>query len=218
MNYIIEESVEEYIRKLLPQQQELLNEIESYATQNHVPIIQKEVAALLKILTKASKSKKILEIGTAIGYSSIILCQSAGEGGFVTTIERDEERVQRARLNIEKANLSHHIRIIEGEAQDVLNFLDAKYDLIFLDGAKGHYKEMLQDCINLLEVGGLLVSDNILFKGMVVNDNLVIKRKRTIVNRMREYLQYICNHPQLDTSIIPIGDGLAISYKTKLNS
>ena len=142
-----------------------------------------------------------------------MLCQAAGKDGHVTTIERNEERVQQAINNIKEMNLSNNIQVIEGEAQEVLNFLNQKYDTIFLDGAKGHYKEIVDVCINLLKSGGLLISDNILFKGMVANDKLVIRRNRTIVNRMRDYLSYICNHPQLETSIIPIGDGVAISYK-----
>lgn len=205
--------VEEYIRDLLPEEQGILKEIEEDAIKNHIPIVHKEVAALLKVITKASNVKKVLEVGTAIGYSTILLCQAAGKGGHVTTIERDNERVQEAIKNIDRVNLSKNIQIIEGDAQEVLKFLDQQYDLIFLDGAKGHYKDMLMDCINLLKNGGLLISDNILFKGMVANDELVIRRKRTIVNRMRDYLSYICNHPQLDTSIIPIGDGVAISFR-----
>ncbi|AKL95263.1 O-methyltransferase YrrM [Clostridium aceticum] len=213
MSNITEEYVEEYIRELLPDHQGQLKVIEESALENQVPIVHKEVAALLKVITKASSSKKILEVGTAVGYSSILLCQAAGDGAKVTTIERNEKRAEEARINIETLQLSNSIQVIEGDAQEVLNFLEGTYDLIFLDGAKGHYKEMLEQCTNLLKIGGILVSDNILFKGMVANDDLVVRRKRTIVNRMREYLQYICNHPQLDTSIIPIGDGVAISYK-----
>ncbi|SDK52927.1 O-methyltransferase [Natronincola ferrireducens] len=213
MSNITEEYVEEYIRELLPEDKGLLKEIQHYAIENHIPIVHKEVAALLKVITKTSRSKKILEVGTAIGYSTILLCQAAGEDCHVTTIERDSERVEKARNNIKKADFTNNIQVIQGDAQEVLNFLDSKYDLIFLDGAKGHYKEMLNNCIDSLKVGGILVSDNILFKGMVANDDLVIRRKRTIVNRMRDYLHYICNHPQLDTTIIPIGDGVAISYR-----
>lgn len=213
MSNITEIYVEEYIRDLLPDEEGILKEIKEDAIKNHVPIVHKEVAALLKVITKTSNTKKILEVGTAVGYSTILLCQAAGKDAQVTTIERDRERVEEALINIKRVNLSKNIQVIEGDAQEVLKFLDQKYDLIFLDGAKGHYKDMLMDCINLLKDGGLLVSDNILFKGMVANDELVIRRKRTIVNRMRDYLSYICNHPQLDTSIIPIGDGVAISYK-----
>ncbi|MCC5911481.1 MAG: O-methyltransferase [Clostridiaceae bacterium] len=213
MSNITEKYVEEYIRELLPPQGGLLAELENFAVENHVPIIHKEVAALLKVITKSSNSKKILEIGTAIGYSSILLATAAGKDGHVTTIERNDKMIENALINIEKAKLINSIKVIQGDAQEVLGFLQGKYDLIFLDGAKGHYKEMLKNCIDLLKDGGVLISDNILFKGMVANDDLVHRRQRTIVNRMRDYLQYICNHSVLDTTIIPIGDGVAISYK-----
>lgn len=213
MSRINNRYIEEYIRKTLPSSQGILEEMEVYAYKNNVPIIHKEVAALLRVLTKAANVKKILEVGTAIAYSAILFCDSMGKQGTVTTIERDEKMVEIARQNIDKAGLTKNIRIIQGEAEEILRFMQDKYDLIFLDGAKGQYNEFLNYCIDLLKPGGLLVSDNILYKGMVATDELVVRRKRTIVNRMRHYLEYICDHPQLDTSIIPIGDGLAISYK-----
>jgi len=213
LSNITDEHVEEYIRGLLPENKGILKEIEEYAAKNYVPIVHKEVVALLKVITSVSQSKKILEIGTAIGYSAIVLCQATGRNGHITTIERNEDRVREAKLNIKKLGMDDNIQIIQGDAMEVLDFLDEEYDLIFLDGAKGHYKEILERSIDLLKCGGVLIADNILFKGMVANDDLVVRRKRTIVNRMRDYLEYICNHPRLDTSIIPIGDGVTISYK-----
>ena len=205
--------IESFIRDLLPNETGVLNMIATKAREDNIPIIHPEVASFLNIITKISASKKILEIGTAIGYSSILLCKAAGRGGHVTTIERNDQRANEALLNIGAADLSNNIRVIIGDAQEVLTFLTQKYDLIFLDGAKGHYRDMVEKSIHLLKCGGVLISDNILFQGMVANDSLVIRRKRTIVNRMRDYLSYICNHPELDTSIILIGDGVAISYK-----
>lgn len=205
--------IEEYIRETLPSNVGLLREMEIYAQENHVPIVHKEVGVLLQVLTKATKAKRVLEIGTAIAYSTLLFCEAMGEDGHVTTIERNEKRAALAKENIEKANKGKNIHLIEGDATEVLKGLTEKYDLIFFDGAKAHYKEFLNDCINLLKPGGVLVSDNILYKGMVATDDLVVRRQRTIVNRMRDYLKYICNHPELDTSLIPIGDGLAISYK-----
>lgn len=205
--------VEEYIREILPTNKGLLGEMELYAEENHVPIVHKEVGVLLQVLTKTARVKKVLEVGTAIAYSTLLFCEAMGDDGHITTIERNAKRASLAKENIEKANKTNNVKLIEGDATEILKNLEGKYDLIFLDGAKGHYKEFLTDCINLLNPGGILVSDNILYKGMVATDELVVRRQRTIVNRMRDYLQYICNHPQLDTSIIPIGDGLAISYK-----
>ncbi len=205
--------IEEYIRDILPNNEGLLREMELYAEENHVPIVHKEVGVLLQVLTKAVRVKKVLEVGTAIAYSTLLFCEAMGEEGHITTIERNEKRINLAKANIEKANKTKNVHLIQGDATEILKHLEGTYDLIFLDGAKGHYKEFLNDCINLLNPGGILVSDNILYKGMVATDDLVVRRQRTIVNRMRDYLQYICNHPGLDTSIIPIGDGLAISYK-----
>jgi predicted O-methyltransferase YrrM len=205
--------IEEYIRSVLPTNTGLLREIEIYADENHIPIVHKEVGVLLQVITKAIKAKRVLEIGTAIAYSTLLFSEAMGENGHITTIDRNKKMIPLARENIKKAGKTENIRLMEGDAAMVLRQLKDKYDLIFLDGAKGHYKYLLNESINLLNSGGVLISDNILYKGMVATDKLVVRRQRTIVNRMREYLQYICNHPQLDTSIIPIGDGLAISYK-----
>lgn len=205
--------IEEYIRGILPANKGVLREIEIYADKNHIPIVHKEVGVLLQIITKSVNVKKVLEIGTAIAYSTLLFSEAMGEDGYITTIERNEKMISLAKENIKKAGKTKNIQLIEGDATIVLKQLKDKYDLIFLDGAKGHYKYFLDESMNLLNSGGIFVSDNILYKGMIATDKLVVRRKKTIVNRMREYLRYICNHPQLDTSIIPIGDGLAISYK-----
>ena len=205
--------IEEYIRDVLPINKGPLREIEIYAAENHIPIVHKEVGVLLQVLTKIAGAKKVLEIGTAIAYSALLFSEAMGEDGHITTIERNKRMIPLAKENIQKAGKTENIRLIEGDATEIIKQLKEKYDLIFLDGAKGHYKYLLKESIDLLNPGGILISDNILYKGMVATDKLVVRRQRTIVNRMREYLRYICNHPQLDTSIIPIGDGLAISYK-----
>ncbi|KAB3527612.1 O-methyltransferase [Alkaliphilus serpentinus] len=213
MSNITNEFVENYIRDILPPSQDLFHKMEVYAVENNVPIVHKEVAALLRVLTMAVDAKRILEVGTAIAYSTLIFCDAMGENGHITTIERNEEMIIEAKKNISIANKESMIRLLPGEADEVLRFLDAQYDMIFLDGAKGQYNEFLNECINLLKPGGLLVSDNILYKGMIAHDDYAVRRKRTIVNRMRNYLDTICSHPMLETSIVPIGDGLAISYK-----
>lgn len=205
--------IEDYIRGILPANEGLLRNMELYAIENNVPVVHKEVGVLLQVITKAVRAKNILEVGTAIAYSTLLFSEAMGKDGHVTTIERNENMIAKAKENIEIAGKIDNIRLIEGDAIDILKFLDGKYDLIFLDGAKGHYKDFLDDCINLINKGGILISDNILYKGMIATDDLVVRRQRTIVNRMRDYLQHICNHPELETSIIPIGDGLAISYK-----
>ncbi len=215
MSNITNPIVEDYIRELLPPHEGLLKEMEQYAVENVVPIVHKEVAALLEVLTHTTQAKRVLEVGTAIAYSTLIFSYAMGEEGHVTTIERNEKMVQQAKMNIERAGKKENIRLLQGDAEDILKFLEGSYDIIFLDGAKGQYTDFLVDCLHLLKPGGLLISDNILFKGMTATDQLVMRRKRTIVNRLRDYLEYICKHPQLITSIIPIGDGIALSYKNQ---
>ena len=191
----------------------LLSELEQYAAEHHVPIVTPEVAQLLIVLGKILRPERILEIGTAIGYSSILLAGVLAEGGRIDTIERQEEMLFKARENIKRAGLENTISIIAGDAQDVLMCLDKQYDMIFLDAAKGQYPEFLPECLRMLRSGGLLVSDNVLYKGMIADEKLVVRRKKTIVNRLRSYLEMLCSDPSLDTSILPVGDGVALTYK-----
>jgi len=205
--------INDYIRKTIKKNEGILAQLEDFANKNHVPIVQPEVAALLKVITLILKPKKVLEIGTAIGYSSILISTVLPKDAKIDTIDRYELMIERAKTNIKKANLENTINIIYGDATEVLKMLDKKYDMIFLDAAKGQYPEFLPQCIRLLNDGGVLISDNILYKGMIANDELVVRRKKTIVTRLRSYLDHICNSEQLETSIIPIGDGVALSYK-----
>lgn len=206
-------STNEYIRGTLRKSDGLLKELEEYAAGNHVPIITREVARLLIVLGKLVKPDRILEVGTAIGYSAILLAGILKQGGRIDTIERQEEMIVKARANIKKAGLENTISIIAGDAVEVLRCLDKQYDMVFLDAAKGQYPEFLPDCLRMLKKGGLLVSDNVLYKGMIANEELIVRRKRTIVNRMRSYLETLCEDPSLDTSILSVGDGVALSYK-----
>ena len=205
--------VNDYIRKTIRKNDGILLELEEFAAINHVPIIHPEVACLLKVMGNMIKPFRILELGTAIGYSAILFSTFLKEGGRIDTIERHERMVGHAKTNIKKAGLEDTISVIVGDALDILSCLDKRYDLIFLDAAKGQYSEFLPDCLRMLNVGGMLISDNVLYKGMVASDELIVERKKTIVRRMRDYLDLICNSEALDTSIIPIGDGVAISYK-----
>jgi len=210
---IVHQHVKDYIEDLLPKHQGMFKEMENYAACHNVPVIQREVAALLKVLVKTAKAEKILEIGTAIGYSAMIMAEAMETRGKIVTLERNEKMVEKAMDNIRRGGFENRIQIIPGDALKTLHFLPGGYDVIFMDGGKGHYQEMLDLAISLLKPGGLLISDNILYKGMVSSEDLVKRRKRTIVNRMREYLEYITHHQDLTTSIIPIGDGVALSYK-----
>ena len=202
----------EYIRKTIKRKSGLLAELEEYAEQYHVPIVQPEVANLISVLGRMQKPSNILEIGTAIGYSAILMSEFLEPGGRIDTIERYDRMIELARENIKKAALEDAINVIAGDATEVLQCLDRQYDMIFLDAAKGQYPEFLPECLRMLKKGGILVSDNVLYKGMTANDELVVRRKKTIVKRMRDYLNRICNDENLDTCIIPIGDGVAVSY------
>jgi predicted O-methyltransferase YrrM len=214
LNNIVNEAVESYIREILPKNAGLLEEMETYAEENHVPIIHPEVAKLLEVITKIHKPQQILEVGTAIGYSAIVLC-SATEKGQLISIERRQDMIEKATSFIYRAGLENQIQILPGNAEDVLPTIDQKFDMIFLDAAKGQYMEFLASCIHLLREGGVLISDNVLYKGMVASNEYVIRRKKTIVKRMRSYLDYIMDHPSLTSCLLPIGDGVAISYKNK---
>ena len=207
--------VEEYIRNTLKDKEGLLRELEIYAHENNVPIVHKEVSDLLKVLLKVDKPKRILEVGCAIGYSSILFATTVGEDVQITTVERNEVMIEKAKENIKRAGFEKNITVLEGDAEELLSKIEGEFDMIFLDAAKGQYKLFYDMVIDKLKVGGLLISDNILYKGMVAHDDFIVKRKKTIVKRMRNYLDYICNCDYLSTSLIPIGDGVALSYKEK---
>lgn len=213
MSNIAQDFVEEYIRKTIRPSQGILRDMENYAAENNIPVIHPEVARFLEVIIKGCKCKKILEVGTAIGYSAIIMAGAAGEGASITTIEIDQAMEEKAREFTKRAGLEDRIEIVSGDARDILKEMDGSFDFVFIDGAKGHYKEMLEACLNLVKPGGLIACDNVLFRGMVADDRLVKRRKITIVKRMRKFLDFIANHPLLDTAIVPIGDGLSVSYR-----
>lgn len=204
--------ITEYLHTLFPPKDDFLAELEAYANANDVPIIHPEVRALLQFLCKLSKPSRVLEVGTAIGYSAIVFARELPENGRLITIEREPEMTVLALSNIEQANLSEKIRVIEGEALEVLSCLNSKFDLVFIDAAKGYYHEFFELVLPLMNDGGLIVSDNVLYKGMTASDDLVKRRQKTIVGRMRDYLEMLCNHPKLTTSVLPVGDGVALSY------
>lgn len=207
------EYITRYIRETIKPNTGLLAELEEYAKLNHVPIIQPEVAAFLKVLGNMRRPARILEVGTAIGYSSILFSGFLQQKGIIDTIERNEDMIELARKNIKQAGLQNTINVIAGDALEVLTCLNKSYDMVFMDAAKGQYGEFLEQSKRMLVSGGILVSDNVLYKGMIATDDLVVRRKRTIVNRMRDFLKTLCEDETFETSIIPIGDGVALSYK-----
>lgn len=216
MSNINESSVEEYIRSLVPRRESFLMELEMYAKLNHVPIIHPEVAQLIRVLLNIAKPKRILEIGTAIGYSALIMASVIEREGRIISIEKREDMINMAEKNIHDSGYSDMIKIIKGEAEEVLPNINDEFDFIFIDAAKGQYMEFFPHCIRNLAEGGIILSDNVLYKGMVASDDLVLRRKKTIVKRMRSYLDYITSNKDLESSVIPIGDGVAITYKKEV--
>lgn len=215
MSNISHDYIEEYVRGLLPERKGVIKAMEDYAAEKDVPIIHPEVAQFIRVLIKSHGVKKILEVGTAIGYSASVMAEAAGEGCEIVTIERDDEMFSTAQENIKKMGLEKNIKIIKGDALEVLGEMNGEFDLVFLDAAKGHYDHFLPMCFRMLKKGGLLVSDNVLFRGMVATNELLIRRKITIVKRMRKYLTHISNMPGLETVVLPIGDGVAFSTKVE---
>lgn len=213
MSGVAYEYMENYIRGLIEDHDGILKELEDYGHNNFVPIIQKEVAKFLELMVQIKKPLKVLELGTAIGYSAILMSLSSKGKSSITTIERDPKMIELAKKNIEKYGFEEKINILEGECLDILEKLDDKYDLIFMDAGKGHYNQFLPHCIRLLNEDGIIIADNALFRGMVASDDLVERRKITIVKRMREYLEMISKDKNLVTSVIPMGDGIAVTRR-----
>lgn len=213
MTNINEEYIDEYLRELLPKRKDFLSTMEVYAEENHVPIVEPEVAQLIRVFLRSRKPKTILEIGTAIGYSALVMVDTLGGNCHITTIERQENMVDLAKAFISKTPYEKNIEILQGDANDVLDHIEGTFDMIFMDAAKGQYIEFFNKCMKLLKPGGMIIADNVLFRGMVASDELVVRRKITIVKRLRKFLKYINEVEGFTSSVIPIGDGLALIYK-----
>ena len=190
------------------------NAIEKEALADGVPIIRKEMGNLLKVLLLLKQPQKILEVGTAVGYSSILMSENMPQNCRITTIENYEKRIPVAKNNFKRAGKEEVITLLEGDAMDILKELDGTYDFIFMDAAKGQYINFLPELLRLMPAGGLLISDNVLQEGDIVESRYgVTRRNRTIHTRMREYIYTLTHAEQLETSIVPIGDGITLSVK-----
>ncbi len=212
-----EERVRDYIRSLEPDQDELCEEIARDAREKGIPIIKRETGALLKTMVAAKQPGAILEIGTAVGYSALMMARAAGEDCRITTIEKYKPRILAARDNFQRAGMTEKIVLLEGDAQELLENLSGTYDFIFMDAAKGQYIHWLPVILRLLSAGGILFSDNVLQEGSVVQSRYAVERRdRTIHSRMREYLYAIKHTKELETAIVPVGDGVALSVKKML--
>lgn len=212
---IVHPYITKYLREELAENTEFLRQMEAYAAAHEVPIVQPETAKFLSCLSYMLRPKRILEVGCAIGYSAILMAQGLEEGGTVKTLELNPEMVQTAKNNIQQAGLERVITVVEADAKDYMSCLeeDGEYDYIFLDGPKAHYIYMLDDCVRLLRKGGILVADNVLYKGMTAENSLVIRRKITIVKRLRKFITALTSREDLETSVLPLGDGVTLSVK-----
>ncbi len=205
--------ITEFLRKDIPKKSGILGELEDYAEKNSVPIVQPETAKLLEVLVAMKQPKRILEIGCAIGYSAMLMAQDLADDGSITTLEWDGEMAEIARKNIESAGLSDVIKVIHDDAKTLVPTLSGEYDIIFLDGPKAHYIHMLNDCVRLLKKGGILIADNVLYKGMTADPEHVVRRKITIVKRLQHFISAQMQHPQLKAVLLPLGDGVTLAVK-----
>lgn len=210
---ITDERFVTYIHSLEKPNSEILTEIEQAAHKDLVPIIRKEMESFLRVILTIKHPKEILELGTAIGYSAILMSECCD--AKITTIENYEKRIPIARENFEKAGKSNQIELLEGDAMEVMKTLpDEKYDFIFMDAAKAQYINYLPEVMRLLIPGGVLITDNVLQDGDLIQSKFVVRRRdRTIHKRMREFLETVKHDERLETSIVPIGDGIVMAVK-----
>lgn len=213
---ITEERISTFINSFDAGNTPFLNELEVYALETNVPIIRPQMQSFLKLLLAIKKPKRILEVGTAIGFSALLMSEYGPDDCHITTIEKYEKRIPLAKENFKKAGKEEKITLLEGDATEILKNLEGTYDFIFMDAAKGQYIHFLPDILRLMPEGGLLISDNVLQDGDVMESRYAVTRRdRTIHSRMREYLYELKHHEMLQTDILPVGDGVTVSVKIK---
>lgn len=211
---IVDERLVTYINSLDTGNTEILDLIEKEAIDSYVPIIRKEMQTFLKVLLAMRKPARILEVGTAVGFSAILMAEYNPIKAQITTIENYDKRIPIARENFRRAGKDEQITLLEGDAAEVLKTLDEPYDFIFMDAAKGQYIHFMPDILRLLTKDGVLVSDNVLQDGDIIESRYVVtRRNRTIHKRMREYLYELTHHEELVTAVLPVGDGITVSTR-----
>lgn len=215
---IIDERLFTFINSFDKGNSAFLDELEQEAKRDYVPIIRKDMQNLLRFLLRLKRPLKILEVGTAVGFSALLMAENTSEECQITTIENYEKRIPIAKDNFKKDNMEHRITLLEGDATEILKELDGSFDFIFMDAAKGQYLNFLPDLLRLLAEDGMLVSDNVLQDGDLMESRYAVtRRNRTIHSRMRDYLYELKNNPMLETVILPVGDGVTVSIKVSEN-
>ncbi|MFO7888568.1 MAG: O-methyltransferase [Eubacteriales bacterium] len=213
MELINKEFTTDYIKSLVEEEKQIAD-FRKKCEKRKLPIIHEEVANFIKVILHLHKPLKILELGTAVGFSSFFMAKIIDDDRLVIkTVERRNTFIQEASDNLNQYKYKGEIEILPGDALEVLKNLEEKFDLVFIDAAKSKYLDFLPYCFKLLKKDGIIISDNVLYKGMIANEDLVKRRQKTIVRKMRKYLKTINNHKSLESSVLPLGDGVAITIK-----
>jgi predicted O-methyltransferase YrrM len=211
---IVDERLVTYINSLDTGNTPVLDAIEKEALDSYVPIIRKEMQSFLKLLLALKQPRRILEVGAAVGFSSILMAEYGPADCEIITIENYDKRISLAKTNFARAGKEQQITLLEGDAQDILPTLDGTFDLIFMDAAKGQYIHFMPEILRLLAAGGVLVSDNVLQDGDIIESHFIVERRnRTIYKRMREYLYELTHNEELVTAVLPVGDGITVSCR-----
>lgn len=214
---VMPEDITNFLREMMPERSELLKSIEKECLEEYIPLVEPEVGRFLQVLVQIKRPSRILEIGTGIGYSSILLAQALDENKHITTIEIDKNRYERACKNFAAAGINEIITPLWGDANEIIPTLKGPFDFVFMDAAKGQYPEFFSKIWPLLCKDGVLVIDNIFLNGWVINMTWPERRKKTMVCRVRKLLETLKNHTELTTAIVPLGDGLSVSTRRALH-
>lgn len=211
MDNINRKYIDSYINSLIKEDNDKLNKFREYCEERNLPIIHKEVGQFIKLIINQSNAKKIIEIGTNVGYSSIFMSKVMKDEGKVVTLERSEKFYKEALKNINDFGLENNIKVYFGDAVESLDNIEGNFDMAFIDAAKSYYTIFFDKCLKIMKPKGIILSDNVLYQGMIASDELVVRRKKTLVRNLRNYLEYISHDERFVTSVLPLGDGLAVT-------
>ncbi len=212
MDNINREYIDSYINSLILDEDEKLTAFRKECEERSLPIIHKEVGQFIKLLINQTNAKSIIEVGTNVGYSSIFFSHVMNFEGKVVTIERSEKFYQEAINNIKRFNLDKNIEVHFGDATEILDTIEGTFDIAFIDAAKSYYRTFFDKCCEKMKSGGVIISDNVLYQGMIATDELVVRRKKTLVRNLRNFLEYISHDGRFITSVLPLGDGLSVTF------